>query len=110
MIPAVEHYTYRVEWYEPDGEFLGTCTEFPGLSWLAGTQAAALDGIRTAVAETLEDMAETGERIPEPLSERGYSGKFQVRITPTLHRKLARAAAEEGVSLNALVSERLASA
>ncbi|MBM4569152.1 toxin-antitoxin system HicB family antitoxin [Rhodococcus hoagii] len=109
MTPTADHYTYRVEWYEPDAEFVGTCVEFPGLSWLAPTQDAALEGIRTTVEEVLEDMSQTGEKIPQPLGERGYSGKFQVRISPTLHRKLARTAAEEGVSLNAYVTERLAS-
>lgn len=110
MTFPAEHYTYRVEWYEPDSEYVGTCVEFPGLSWLAPTQDKALDGIRTTVAETLEDMASSDEQIPHPLSERAFSGKFQVRLSPTLHRKLARRAAEEGVSLNALVVEKLASA
>ncbi|WP_370569803.1 toxin-antitoxin system HicB family antitoxin [Sphaerospermopsis sp. LEGE 00249] len=31
--------------------------------------------------------------MPEPIAEKTYSGKFQVRITPELHRKLAIEAA-----------------
>lgn len=27
-------YTYRVSWSEEDAEFVATCAEFPGLSWL----------------------------------------------------------------------------
>ena len=54
-------------------------------------------------------MEANGESIPEPISEKNYSGKFQVRITPELHRRLAIEAAEENVSLNRYVSYKLAS-
>jgi antitoxin HicB len=40
----------------------------------------------------------------------GYSGRFVVRIPPSLHRDLVRAAAEEGVSLNQLAAVALARA
>ncbi len=109
MLSQAEHYAYRVEWHDPDEEFVGTCIEFPGLSWLADTQNGALDGIRSIVGETLDDMKAAGESIPDPLSRRNYSGKFQVRITPALHRKLVRDAFEQRVSLNALITDLLAS-
>ncbi|WP_137725801.1 type II toxin-antitoxin system HicB family antitoxin [Prescottella subtropica] len=108
MTTTADQYTYRVEWHEPDNEYVGTVAEFPGLSWLAPTQTEALDGIRTTVTEVLDDMTGTGEPIPQPLGTRAFSGKFQVRISPTLHHKLARNAAEEGISLNAYISEKLA--
>jgi predicted HicB family RNase H-like nuclease len=54
-------------------------------------------------------MEANGESIPEPIAEKNYSGKFQVRITPELHRRLAIEAAEENVSLNRYVSYKLAS-
>lgn len=37
-----------------------------------------------------------------------YSGKFQVRITPERHRMLAIQAAEQNVSLNRYISDKLA--
>ena len=39
------HYTYRVTWSEEDGEFVGLCAEFPGLSWLADSMEGALKGL-----------------------------------------------------------------
>ncbi len=75
-----ELYTYRITWSEEDGEFVGLCAEFPGLSWLADTREAALNGIVTVVSDVVEDMKETGEKIPEPFSVRRYSGNFTVRI------------------------------
>ncbi|MBC2888174.1 type II toxin-antitoxin system HicB family antitoxin [Gordonibacter massiliensis (ex Traore et al. 2017)] len=53
-------------------------------------------------------MEASGEKPPVPLAGKNYSGKFQVRIPPELHRRLAIEAAEERVSLNRLVTTRLA--
>ncbi len=104
-----DHYTYRVTWSAEDGEHVGLCAEFPSLSWLAPTPAKALAGIQRVVRDVLSDMRSTGETLPEPLADRAYSGKFLVRVPPETHRALAVRAAEEGVSLNRLVSARLAS-
>ena len=100
--------TYRVTWSEEDKEYVGLCAEFPSLSWLADTQEAALHGINNVVAEVISDMESNGETIPEPLSVKSYSGKFTVRITPDMHRRLAIEAAESHVSFNRLVSSKLA--
>ncbi len=104
-----DHYTYRVVWSPEDDEFVGLCAEFPLLSWLEGTPEEAFAGIRRLVVEILDDMLESGETPPEPIADRHFSGKFMVRVTPETHRALALRAAEEGVSLNRLVSARLAS-
>jgi predicted HicB family RNase H-like nuclease len=103
-----KHYTYRVIWSEEDGEFAGLCAEFPSLSHLAETQGAALEGITSLVSDIVADMQAAGESPPVPITDRGYSGRFQVRITPELHRRLAIRAAEANVSLNRIVSDQLA--
>lgn len=102
-----EHYTYRVTWSEEDGEYVGLCAEFPSLSYLAEKRATALEGIVDVVRQVVADMAENVETVPEPLAEKTYSGKFQVRIPPHQHRMLAIQAAEEGVSLNRYISAKL---
>jgi predicted HicB family RNase H-like nuclease len=103
-----KHYTYRVIWSEEDGEFVGLCAEFPSLSHLDETQGAALEGITSLVADIVADMQAAGDSPPVPITDRGYSGRFQVRITPELHRRLAIRAAEANVSLNRIVSDQLA--
>jgi predicted RNase H-like HicB family nuclease len=105
-----DHYTYRVTWSEEDGEHIGQCIEFPSLSWLALEPEAALQGIRQVVADVVADLQASGEYIPEPLAVKKYSGRFMLRIPPELHRRLALEAAESGVSLNRLASEKLSSA
>ena len=102
-----KHYTYRVTWSEEDQEFVGLCAEFPSLSYLDENLTTALNGIVELVGQVAEDMAASGEPIPEPIAEKHYSGKFQVRIPPEQHRMLAIKAAEEGVSLNRYISSRL---
>jgi len=103
-----DRYTYRITWSEDDQEFVGLCIEFPSLSWLAESPEAALSGIRRIVKKAVQDMENNGELPPSPISGRLYSGKFVVRIPPEVHRALALKAAEEGISLNRLVSARLA--
>ena len=108
MATDSDHYSYRVFYSSEDGEYVGLCSEFPGLSWLSGTHVAALEGIRQLVGEAIADLRVNGEPVPEPFATKRYSGRFQVRIPPAEHRRLAREAAEQGVSLNRLVSSRLA--
>lgn len=104
---SVDHYTFRVTWSPEDGEHVGLCTEFPSLSWLAGSPEAALKGIRRLVTEAVADMQASGEPVPAALAEKHYSGEFRVRIPPQVHRALAIEAAEQGVSLNRLASAKL---
>ncbi|QGH71010.1 toxin-antitoxin system HicB family antitoxin [Pseudactinotalea sp. HY158] len=82
----------------------------PSLSWIADDQVAALTGVRSLVEDILDDLLSGGEKPPEAISDRSYSGKFMVRIPPEVHRHLAVEAAEQNVSLNRLVAARLASA
>lgn len=102
-----DRYTYRVSWSEEDGEYVATCAEFPSLSWLADDQLDALRGLRDLVDEVVQDLESAGEPVPEPLATRSFSGRFQVRVPPEVHRRLAIEAAEQGVSLNRHISSKL---
>ncbi|MEA3274480.1 MAG: type II toxin-antitoxin system HicB family antitoxin [Pseudomonadota bacterium] len=104
----VRHYTFRVIWSEEDREFVGLCAEFPSLSHLDEDQVPALTGIVALVTDVVSDMEASGESPPVPIADRHYSGKFQVRTTPELHRRLALRAAEANVSLNRVVNDQLA--
>ena len=103
-----DHYSYKVTWSVEDEEFVGLCAEYPSLSYLDKDRHAALEGIINLVKDVVADLEANGEKVPEPIAEKSYSGKFQVRTTPELHRKLAIEAAEENVSLNRHVNYKLA--
>jgi predicted HicB family RNase H-like nuclease len=103
-----ERYIYRVEWSEEDGEFVGLCAELPGLSWLAPSRNDALRGIVAAARDAVRILEEDGEAGPAPLSTRKYSGVFKVRVPPEVHKNLVLEAAEQNVSLNRIVTVKLA--
>lgn len=105
---VADKYTYRVIWSEEDDEYVGLCAEMPSLSWLDRSQTGALTGIVKIVRQAVDDMMKNKEEIPTPISMREYSGQFKVRIPPQVHRQLAIEAAEANVSLNRIVSAKLA--
>ena len=102
-----DRYTYRVTWSEEDSEYVGLCVEFPSLSWLAAVPEEALQGIRQVVADVVADLEANQEAAPQPMAIKSYSGKLLIRIPPTLHRRLSLEAAEAGISLNRLASDKL---
>ena len=103
----VSHYTYRVAWSAEDDEFVATVVEFPSLSWLAPSQLEALQGLETLLSNVIADMQQQGEKVPQPISERSYSGKFNLRLGEKLHRDIALRAAEENLSINQWVVRKL---
>ena len=58
-LDAAARYSYRVFWSPEYEEFVGVCSEFPGLTHFADTFEEALSGIRELVAFVLEDATET---------------------------------------------------
>ena len=108
MASRKDKFTYRVTWSEEDQQHVGLCAEFPGLSWLANTPERALSGMRKLIRDTVSDLEANNEPVPEPLSARAFSGRFVVRVPPEVHRSLAIKAADSGVSLNRLISSKLA--
>jgi predicted HicB family RNase H-like nuclease len=102
-----DRYTYRVTWSEEDQEYVGLCVEFASLSWLAKTPETALQGILKLVDDLVKDMEKNGEIPPAPIAGKNFSGKFVVRLPPDVHRDLAIKAAEQGISLNRLISSKL---
>jgi predicted HicB family RNase H-like nuclease len=90
-------------WSVEDQEFVATCAEFPSLSWLAHDQIEALKGLEELVREVMDDLDAEGAEVPEPLAERRFSGKLNLRLGSDLHRRVALAAAEAGLSINSYI-------
>ena len=93
---------------DPDGGYVIVYPDLPGCL----SQAETLDEIPVMAEDArtgwIETEYEEGRNIPEP-SHQEYSGKFNVRIPKSLHRALADAAAQDGVSLNQYVIMLLSS-
>jgi len=84
----------------PEGGFVGTVPDLPGCITQAETKVELLDMIEDAKKSWLEAALDLGQKIDEPNYDEKYSGKFQLRLPKSLHRKLAESATAEGVSLN----------
>jgi hypothetical protein len=103
----VNEYTYRAEWSPDAREYIGMCLEFPSRYWRAPTAHEAIAGIALAIGEAVAEMVACGDTPPAPVTGRRYSGNFTVRTSPALHARLAVEAAEQHVSLNQWVVEKL---
>ena len=87
---------------EASGIWFVRIKELPNCMSQGNTPEEALRNIEDAMYGWLEGELEDGEPIPEPKEEEEYSGKFNLRVPKSIHRKLAETADEEGMSLNAL--------
>ena len=102
-----EDYAYSVMWSEEDQAYIGRVAEFASLAAHGASPALALREITEVVGGVLEDLVESGEPVPPPLSKRPFSGKLHLRMPEYLHRHLALEAAQQGVSLNQWINLKL---
>ncbi len=98
----------RVVVPEEDGSFRAEMQEFPGCIVLANTVAKAYAKLEDTAWSWLEAALEKGQSIPEPMESIGFSGKLVLRLPKSLHKKAARAAEHDGISLNQFIVSSLA--
>jgi predicted HicB family RNase H-like nuclease len=102
-----DDYYYTVAWSDEDETFIGRVGEYPSLAAHGDTAIKALKEIMLVVSGVIEDMEESGESLPVPISKRTYSGRMNVRMPEHLHRRLALEAGQQGVSLNRWINAKL---
>ncbi len=107
MTDRFDGFTVTLHLDEGDGEYLAHFAELPEISAFGKTPEGALNELATAWR--LYEKSCVADRVPVPVApaQREYSGQFQVRVDRRLHKALAVEAAQAGVSLNALVSQKL---
>ena len=103
-VMTVDGYNAKIE-YDPEidmfrGEILGLTG---GADFFGKTPKELRSEFKKSLIIFLEVCKEKGI---EP--RRSYSGKFNLRIPPELHERLALAAQAEGKSINTLAQEALA--
>ena len=82
--------------------------ELPNVSAFGPTPEKALKELDVAWALVKESYEKDGKPLPVSPARREFGGVFQVRLDRGVHRKLAIEAERSGVTLNALVSQKLA--
>ncbi len=99
-------YIGSVSYSEPDKVFFG---EIEGINDLVTYEGESVQELTASFHEAVEDyLIFCEEHNCKP--EKSYSGAFNVRVAPSLHRDIANMAAEAGISLNAFVKRVLAEA
>jgi predicted HicB family RNase H-like nuclease len=102
-IMTVNDYQAVIEYDADIDMFRG---EILGLTGGADFYGCTPDELRTEFHKSLEVFLEVcREKGIEP--QRNYSGRFNVRISPQLHERLAIVAQAKGKSLNVLTQEAL---
>ena len=100
---TVDGYSARIEYDSETDLFRG---EILGLSGGADFYGANPDELRLEFKKSLDVFLEVcREQGVDPRKQ--FSGKFNLRIPPSLHEKLAMAAQAQGISLNSLAQEAL---
>jgi len=92
---------------DEEGDWLAHFVELPNVSAFAATPRRALAELAQAWKGVKESYRKNGLPLPVAPARKQYSGRFNVRVDKRLHRRLATEAAKAGLSLNALVSQKL---
>jgi predicted HicB family RNase H-like nuclease len=104
----MKNYTYRAHWSKRSGDYEGVCLEFPLESAHAPSAPDAIAGVVKKVSELVAEYEREDTDPPASITDRDYSGTFVVRTSSALHARLMTESAEQGVSLNQWVIQKLA--
>jgi len=90
--------------YDPEADIFHG--EVVNLSDVITFQGRSIDDLKQALEDSVEDYLEfCAAKGKKP--EKPYSGRFNVRLAPELHERIALQAAASGKSLNGWVAEAL---
>jgi predicted HicB family RNase H-like nuclease len=82
-------------------------TEIPEITTTAESSIDAITDLKIKWEEYKNNLKTKQLAMPVPLSKKDYSGQFNVRLDPALHRALVQEAARKEMSLNALIVKKL---
>jgi predicted HicB family RNase H-like nuclease len=105
---AARRYLKIVEWDDADQCYVGSAPPLIGQSCHGRTESEVIKQLQIIVEEWVGMLLVDGKPLPEGTADRRFSGKFVVRLSPEIHRKVALKAMARGESLNEFVSETLA--
>jgi predicted HicB family RNase H-like nuclease len=104
---------YRIELTrsdKPGGGWTARVGELPGCEAHAATPDEAVRAVEAAAESWIADAVANGREVPKPRSAASHSGRLMLRMPPSLHAELTRAAQLEEASLNQFITGVLASA
>jgi RNA polymerase sigma-B factor len=90
--------------------WIASVEELSGCVARGRTPDEAVQRLRSVMEEWVSGALAEGREIPAPRAAPTHSGRLLLRMPPTLHAELARAADSEGVSLNQRIVDMLTDA
>lgn len=99
----VEYYAnlpYTIIIEREDNHFAARVIELPDLIMTGDTAEEAVAELEAVKKEWIAVYLELGNKMPQPLRSRKYSGKVVLRMPPSLHESLVKTAEIEKVSFN----------
>ena len=82
------------------GYWAAEIIDLPGCVSHGDTPEEAIENLNEAKRLWIEDHLANGYDVPEPTDAKGFSGRVLLRLPKSVHYRLSRDAAREGVSLN----------
>ncbi len=101
------NYLKVVEWSEDDQCYVGTA---PGLIFggvHGKSQEKVFKELCVVVEEAIATLHKEGKPLPSETTNKDFSGKIALRISPSLHKKIAIKAQQNGESINRFIQEQL---
>ncbi len=95
------HYLKVVEWSDEDDCYIGSALPLIGQCCHGKDDAKVFAELSQIVDEWMEVYKKDGKPLPEGTTKKVYSGTFNLRVPPDVHKALAIRAATRGESLNA---------
>lgn len=104
-------YIKYVDWSNEDQCFIGRCPELFSGAVHGDDEAKVYAELCDTVEEWIQLLHKDGHPLPARLTDqKEYSGKFIIRMDPSLHRRLAAKALAAGESLNSFCTRTLVKA
>ncbi|KJS17998.1 MAG: DNA repair protein [Peptococcaceae bacterium BRH_c4b] len=97
-------YIGKIHFSAEDEVFFG---RIEGIDDLISFEGKSVEELKSALIEAVEDYIRTCN-LNNKMPEKTYKGSFNIRISTDLHKKAARQAIMEGVSLNQFIEEAIA--
>lgn len=101
-------YAIMVAYSGGDKGFIATIPELPGCSAFGDTEEEAIKEVTVAASLWLSAARKAKRKIPDPIVEKTFKGRFPLRIPEDLRRRLELEAKRRGVSLNELILQKIA--
>ena len=93
--------------FDEDGDYLAHLVELPNVSVFGATPSEALAELKTPWELMKECYQADGEPLPQAPSRKDYEGPLNVPVDARLYHSLVDEAAKSGMSLYALVAQKL---